>query len=80
MEHGHNYDGRRRSGRLCHVHSDVGYCAQRTVRVSVGTVRMGVRDLHGTGEDHQHDAENREEKPPRMLCLMLLVAATHTSR
>jgi hypothetical protein len=79
LEHGHNYDRRRRSRSLCHVYSDVGYCAQRTVRVSVG-VRMGVRDLHGTGKDHEHDAQNREEKPPRMPCPLLPVAATHTSR
>ena len=56
------------------MYSDVGYCAQRTVRVSVG-VRMGVRDLHGTGKDHEHDAQNREEKPPRMPCPLLPVAA-----
>jgi hypothetical protein len=76
VEYGHNYDRRRRRRSLRHVYSDVGYCAQRTVRVTVG-VRVDVRDLHGTGEDHQHDTKNRQENSPWMLGTALWARQTH---
>ena len=60
----HAYGGRRSWG-LHQGYGDVGSGAERTVRVGVDAVGMGVRDLGGPGDEDQNDAEQCEENSPR---------------
>jgi hypothetical protein len=39
--------------------------AEGAVCMSVGTAGVGVGNLRGAGDDHQKDAEDREEVSPR---------------
>lgn len=77
----HSGDRRRRHGRraVCQMDCDVGCGAERAVRVDIGAVRMNVRHLDCARNDHEKDADYREEEPPRTVCAKSVVGVTHIS-
>lgn|ERR1017187_9064163 len=60
------------------MHGDMGRGAERAIRVGVGAIRMGVRDLHGTSNGHQKNANQREEYPPRASSALSEVISSHS--
>ena len=60
------------------MHGDMGRGAERAIRVGVGAIRMGVRDLHGTRNGHQKNANQREEYPPRASSALSEVISSHS--
>ena len=79
LHHG-NHQGLWRRGRSRNqVYRDVGSGTQRAASVAVGAVRMGVGDLHGAGDDHQKNADQREENAPRTSGTGALVVKPHTT-
>ncbi len=71
---------RRRRGRGALIHLD-GYMsggAEGAVGVSVGPVGVGMGNLSCAGDDHQKDAEDREEVSPRAANALPLKSLAHT--
>ena len=57
---------------------DVGRSAERAVRMGIGAVGMGVRDLHRTRNRHQKHADQRKEYPPTAAGALSETSSSHT--
>ena len=60
------------------MHGDVSRRAQRTRRMGIGPIRMGVGDLHRAHGHHEENADQREEDSPGASGALSWVVPNHS--